>query len=838
MARQRRGGTANPPRSLVGSARRVNLRGGASAIRADLGLRDRWQEEMWAYFDSSPEFKQAVIYTGSVAARVRPFPAAVPAGDFDGDPIPVGEPEAGISPDLAAAAQEELANLRSELGGQSEIYRLLNMNWEVAGECFLIGLGPRDEVIDPVTGKVKVDATVQSWAIHSISEVSVNSAGQTVVKIDGKGNGTRLDPDQGDCAIRMWLRHARWSGRADTAFRGCLTELRILQALSNERLALSQANQTRGPFRVPTGLTLAAPPPDSPESDATEDPLLNALSTAFTEPVEDPDSPYVLDYVYIRGDREDLKSDVFGPVDTGRKRDAELTKDVEEAVLRLARGANLPPEKVLGFASTTFQNARQIDRNEFDDYHDPRVRAMNDAFTIGYLRPNLLARESSEGVPAFDPAEVARVVVSFDPEDIIGMPPSEESATEGMGLGTISEAAWRHAKGFTEDDAPDALELVIRTALHATRIPPEIILAMLEPLAKEAGITLPTPAEALIPPTAPLVPPTGTSPPGTPQPTPSQAAFQDRLLLAAIQIQSTLRDRGISPADVLARPAHREPSDVGRRLAAVDRALFDRTHVAASAAMDRALERAGAKIRGKLTAANRALVTDVRSGLVAAHLGPAIVADAVGTDDDLFDGEFDTFATSYRGWVGTAQQKAAAIAAGFVDVDRERLDDTQSQNADSSRDWLVAALTAVAVSRLYRPEGDATPGEGSMSLTAPTTTIRSALARAGGSVTDAGQGPVGMVATGPDIMDALRSGGATVGGYTWEYGGSDRPFPPHEDLDGVEFQDYDDPALAMDPGQFPFFSFAFPSDHQGCVCSVTPTVDGPSTDLALPDGEG
>lgn len=798
-----------------------------------MGERETWQPEMWAYFDTTPEFKQAVIYTGSVASKVRVFGAAMPDGDEDGDPIPVTAEESGISADLALAVTEELAKLRSPLGGQPEILRLINMNLEVAGECFLVGWAAREEKLDPFTQLVVQEAVAERWVVHSISEVTVTGQGQTRIKEDGKGRGIPLEPELGDAIIRIWVRHPQWTSRPDTAWRGCLMELRTLQALANERLAVSQGNMTRGVFKLSNNVHLAGQPP-GPSGDGQENPVLAALSAAVLDPVADPDDVHALDYVYIQGDKDDLSADVFGPIDMSRKRDAELKGEVEASVLRMARAANLPVEKILGHMSTTFANARQINQDEFDDYHDPRMRAIVDAITVGYLIPNLEAREQQ-----FDAGQLARVVAWFDPTDLIGEPATEDSADKGAELLYISGAAWRNAKGFTDDDAPDPIEILTTAGLRRGLISPELNLAFLQQLADDAGVEMPTFAQALLPKTAPLETP-GSVTEQAQGALPSVAAAasqQEALLLTAMLLQQRIaaaRANGRPPEPLALARAPQPVSGrltgvrpgIGAQLVRIDARLHAQLQVAASAAMERALERAGNKLRNKLSATNKALVAGVAPRLVAARLGPSLVADAA-DDDDLLDGAWDDLAVSYLGLTIAAQRQARDQAARVVTVDFDRLEEIQDADAAASWDWTAAELRSLALQRLYNPDPTVALGESNPSLSVPAGLLRSAMARAGGAITDAGNGPVGGVATGASMMGALSDGGATVGKWTWTYGGSPNPFPPHEDLDGLDFDSYDDPELANSE-PFPPFGFFFPGDHDGCECWIEPTVEGPA----------
>ena len=73
--------------------------------------------------------------------------------------------------------------------------------------------------------------------------------------------------------------------------------------------------------------------------------------------------------------------------------------------------------------------------------------------------------------------------------------------------------------------------------------------------------------------------------------------------------------------------------------------------------------------------------------------------------------------------------------------------------------------------------------------------------------------------------DLLEEQGVTVEGYEWVYGGFPRshPFEPHQDLDGLTFENFDDPALENTSG-FPATSHYLPGDHAGCVCDVMPVL--------------
>ncbi len=66
----------------------------------------------------------------------------------DGEPIPVDDESSPVPSDVAQQAIAELARLKGPLGGLPEILRELDMNLEVPGEGYLVGLGAREEVAE------------------------------------------------------------------------------------------------------------------------------------------------------------------------------------------------------------------------------------------------------------------------------------------------------------------------------------------------------------------------------------------------------------------------------------------------------------------------------------------------------------------------------------------------------------------------------------------------------------------------------------------------------------------------------------------------------------------
>lgn len=470
-------------------------------------------------------------------------------------------------------------------------------------------------------------------------------------------------------------------------------------------------------------------------------------------------------------------------------------------------------------------NASQVDEDTFEDFLEPRCRLFVDQLTYGYLRPNL-----ADVYP--DRADqIARIVVWYDPSAVVERPNLEGNATEAHKDFVISDAARRRYQGFTEDDAPDAEEVLIRSALHQTRFGPELVSALLQILADEAGIELPSPAELAQTPAA------------------DGGAARSRglpdVLARVLSLPASAAVQKPTPRPVTAS----RRTDPGRDLMEIDRELRTRLLVASNDAMNRALERAGNRLRSQAVN-HRALLRDVPAYRVAATLAGAGVLTATSTDEAL-EGAWDNLHADWLAWAAGAQAAALAVSGRLVTsmtaADRIALAARQADDLASGWEWFRAQIQQLATDRMFDPD-PALPvlGEFDPSLKVPVGLVRQAIARAGGAsglitdegggawvaLTDAGTRPAGGIGTGDLIAGVLRDGGVGTEGYVWQYGPAFRstPFEPHERLDGTQFVNFDDPSLA-NFGAWPPLGFYMPGDHAGCVAAGT-VVEAPGLSAA------
>lgn len=832
-------------RTLRASASKLQL-DDKKTLQTQWQKRQEWQDEAWAYFDDVPEIKYSVWYEGNVMAKARWFVGWRDPDNPESDPIPITDPKIAskINAAVAEAARLELRRLTGPLGGITEIVRELNMNLEIAAEGYLVGFGERTVTVDGVE-----TVTPEEWDIKSVSEVNKQGDEIKILSSFDDQKPRVLDP-KFDTIIRIWQRHPRWSMQPDCNMRGVLSECEALVLLSNQVKAEAKSRMSAGYFTLPNELGQGSEVSDTEESsgeDAGTDPLMQELYEGATDPVEDPSSASAVAPTFIRGPMEALKPDVLRHISIGRETTQVLEERIQARVERIARGLNLPVEVVMGHQQTTFTNAQQIEEDIYTKHFQPRLVLIADALTIGFLHPNLLdpivplpGDGDVAGSARFSEADVENIVVFYDPSDMVKQADPLQSVTEGVNLGLVSGEAWRRLSGFDEDDAPTPEEILVRSVMHLRTFDPGVSTAILELL----GVDLNIPSEL-----------PGTSGSAV---TPAAAAMLQAAVAAkrrgeTVDVDSLLKSvLPVGPAPLRALPrAAAVDRNIGYQLMLIDRDLRARLQTSASSVLTRVLERAGNRLRSKVSSsastspATRDALRDVDAWHVATTLGRRLVADAGFNDDELIagDAEWDALEEQFMQWGAGAQRQALAAVkkiVGLSDSAEAELTGRQFADLGDAWSWMRSALHDLASGRLYGPDLLAPDlGEFDPLSKVPTGLIRQAIARAGGAsdllttqgtnpyvVVGPGDTPVGGIATGPAVMDALTGGGAAVEAYEWVYGPAFRktPFEEHLDLDGEVFAEFDSDVLVA--GDW-IGDYYFPGDHDGCACDIAPTIVAP-----------
>lgn len=822
MARRTR--PVRTPATITAGATRINLADGRRAAQ-QAARRQEWQQESWAYAEEVPEIGFALDFLGNSLGKLRLYAGVRPVGaEPNSIPIPVDAEESDIAPELAASAVAEIDRLATGMSGMAGLLRRANMNLEVPGEFYLVGRGATAQ--EP-----------EEWTVRSTDEIHVAQDGAYHL-LNGLGDhptdNNRLGFRTGasnntDTVIRMWQEHPRWQNRPWSAMRRLNGECRSLQVLSQLVLAQAMRAASAGFMTWPNQLSVGAANPATPEQveegQEPVDPLSAMIANVLMGPIEDPSDPASVQPGLIRGEAEWLKPDYLRIIRTWDPQvDDSLDRRIESRVGRIARGINLPVEVIEGHMQTTFANAGQVNRDTFEDYLEPRCLMLAQLFGFGFLRPNL--RDSHPGDP-----DVERVVCWYDASAIIAQPDREKNAVQAHERFLISDRSARGALGFDEDDAATPEEILTRAALNQTRLGPQIAAALLQPIGQETpGVDVPQPDQLA---------------PGS---TSTAASALAELLAAARRPPLAL------PA--VARPVRASGGrGFGWELMDIDRDLRTRLIAASNAAMNRALERAGNRLRSAAVN-HRSVLRNVPALSVGATIGRETARSVLAAgnggapEDAALAGAWDDLERDFLAWAAAAGAGALSLARSVVtlsDADAAVLSARQAQDVADAWAWMRTALTDLASQRMFDPDPLAPAfGEFDASLRVPPALVRQAMARAGGTsglvtdgrggafvaVADSGARAAGGIATGDLLMGALADRGVTTEGYEWVYGPAyrSRPFEPHERLSGQQFANFDDPVLANFTG-WPG-SLSMPGDHDGCVCDAVAVLIVPAQQSA------
>lgn len=829
----RRGRSA--PRALQAAGLRIQPDDSRATLRAIATLKQPWQRLAWNYRDMIGELRFALQYRARAISRMHFFIAELQPGAED-EPIPVAlrnsdDPEAAkritLTEEICVAAEAELARLPLDsgmafLGAWSE-------NLDVAGECWLYG---------------RVDeGGTEHWAIKSAMEIEVSPDGSSVFMIDATAAGQRrkldLSEEGKEELYRLWVPHPVNSTLSDSALRATLDTLEDIVSTGREMRAASRSRfAANGVWMLPFGMFL----PDGTKSDTNptdpeSNPFAANLTAAILSPITNEGDAGAMAPIILTGTRDDIEAAKEGFMRFDREDSPTLINRLQAALSRMGNSLDIPPEVITGMAEVNHWTAWQIDSSTAKHHIEPSARVMVDSITQVFIRAALLKL-------GFPPSEVARVRVWFSLGTLTENPNRRQDALDAHDRGAIGNKSLRDALGFDESDAPSQSELLAMMAMKNgidTAWAAQVLAWYAE---REEG----SPLEGLPPPPSS---PAGAGSPAVPSPRPSPAGQPSggvpRTAPPAIAAAGTPYAVQRATLDDSLKDA---PSPYPYRLAladftellAVERRIRERLTVEADKAIGRAIERAGSRLRSKVSRDREKslAVRDVPSGQLCAHVGreeALALADVPFLLNEAFDGLYETYTAIITGGLTVLLDrlgKALRMSKGDRRTMTDRLQKSMGQRIDSGWDYLASALKARTERLMFGADRDDEPGEEFDSLVQPSV-VRASLSIVGGLPESAtgidergralGDTPLGGLSNGETVRAEVEDAGGVEVGYTWVYGITlkEDQFVPHFDLEGERFQNWSDPKLSTAGGRYTFVGPYFrPGDHEGCMCDYVP----------------
>jgi hypothetical protein len=805
-----------PIRVLRADGRRIDLTSRDNS-KYLVATQQPWQKRSFDYRDLIGELRYAVRLLATAVARVRFYPAEV--RPWPQDPVPLDSEDCTLDKQLIADTLANFERLPFDHNPDGFTARLVE-NLKLPGEVW-----------------VHIDAD-DRFTVRSISEVTTSQAGQIVLNAlpgGAAGHQRTLDPATEEL-LRLWVPHPEYGELADSPMRSLSHVAEDVVLAGREQRAASRSRlAANGILLVPQALSLLKARDDDEDDDGIpdDDVFFQDLVASFMAPItSDDEDPAQIVPIVLRGDAEDLEK--VRHVTVERADSEQLVARQTAALLRLLKGMDVQPEQIDGVGGMNHWGAWIIDSRAIKDQVLPTAETVAACLMQAYMSPALTGAQLDH-----DPAQVRRIMIAVDTSDLAENPNRGQDARDAHQSFAISDETLRRELGFDESDKPGDEEIVRRLATSGA-------LSVVD-VAAVFGLRKSGDTQIVEGATAPALPAGQDRPaaqPGDVVPESPLPAVLDPADTPVTASASLADDLGLTVAN-----------DLARRLTDIDAALAERITVAADAAVARVLERAGSKVRSQAQK-DRALagkLGGVEAHLVASTLGRQQV-EAFVPVRDLLTGGYGRLKGQVTGWIGGAAGQttealldALGIRKGHARYKALRAELLARLTARTGQAWdeLARILDAAAEQALFADDPlnphPPEPGESATGLIRPRD-ITDVLTVAGGGDAPAGDDTdpearrsdldnAGF-ATGPTVLEVARQEGAVLLGWEWHY----RPeiirdtYTPHERLDGVRFESWNDSQLATDAKSAWIGPFFHPRDHKGCLCRT-----GPLLVLADPD---
>lgn len=751
--------------------------------------RQNWTERAWSYYENVGEVRYAANFVANSLSRLRLIAAKTPPVTSDAwEPIEIKE----------GAVAEAVARLKDPRGGQRGLLRSLGLNLFVPGEAFLLG---------------STESGAETWETLSSDELDVRTGYPQFFR-KPLPNSTPIPLPESALVIRVWKEHPRWSMLADSAMRTVLDQCETLLLLTRmERAAARSRFAGSGILFIPNELL---PSGSRGESDTD---FYNKLMESMIAPIKDETHPSSVVPILLTGPAEYGKAIQHITMERSIEGDG-LVKLKEDAVRRLAAAFDLPSEVLTGNTDLNHWGMAVVREETFAAHIQPFAEMVVDALTAAYLHPAL----KRAGVKDWEQYQIW-----FDKSGLVQKADQGEAADQAHDRFTISDAAYRRAKGFTSEDAPDEEERKRRIGIKL--VDPR--LAVLGEVPDKAAPPAPAGGEA------------GSGGAGrgrhleTTQPNRTSGPQGARAAAPKQASERRVKATQTTPKTAMAAAATPEESrQISVKLGTIDMMLLAQLQTLFEQALRRTAERAGSRVRSKTlnNAAIRASLDGVRNEDVVRALGATLVAGLGYEELDLVDGSlasidgameallFDAYRTSFDTLSGLADR---AGREGLATTDRAIRELIRANIEEAKREG-SKLLTDLSRKYLFAADSPTQVGELSSLIVQPGD-VRSILLRAGGTAPFGGSTMPGGLATGRTVLEYADELGVEVqtAEYIWMYGEAPRQrgFQSHMQLDGAIFESPTDPVLEIWPeDKWLRRTHYTPGDHRGCACVVVPVI--------------
>lgn len=437
--------------------------------------RREWQREGWDFYHAMGEFWYGVTWKSNAMSRVRLVAAKLAPGgdepeilrdDQPGDPGEETGDDAPLAQPRTTLTEQERNVVRiverfgGGIGGQSAIMKMLTIQLSVPGEGFVVGeqrqLDENGTLSEP------------EWSVKSSDEIrrreitAKNATRPSLLSRIGPGvpraassyevqiDENKWQPLSGESIVcRVWQPDPQFSWRPTSATLPALPILREID-LYNRRIIADLVSRlaSNGILIMPDEATFVV----NPEFKDAPDPFVAELIATASQAIKNPGSASAAIPIPIKVPAHLV--DKFIHLTFAAAFEQGILDARDRAIKRLATTLDMPEEVLLGVQNVNHWTAWQIDESGIKIHIAPTAEIIVHALTKGFLEPMLEATNT----PLVG-EDGSRYVIWYDVSELTAKPDLGENADGAHADGSISDAAYRREKGFTEDDAPSLEQL-------------------------------------------------------------------------------------------------------------------------------------------------------------------------------------------------------------------------------------------------------------------------------------------------------------------------------------------------------------------------------------------
>lgn len=430
------------------------------------------QEQLWDYYDRLGEYEAGVGWKANSLSRVRLLAAELqPSGQ---EPVPITE----------GPAAEAVERLAGGIGGQAQLMKQATIHLSVPGEGWMVGEVDRENGeprLDPRTGQMMPDD--ERWQVLSADELQRSNRrddrGRATFEVR-EGDDNQWRPIDGDSiVVRFWHPHPRFKWRADSAGRHALNHLQELDAVNRRILVMLNSRLASNGFLLydKRRLSIITGKKDTEGGQQDTDPFADVMVAVASKTMRDVNSPESIIPIPVGFDIDDPSEIdprmLMQHIKLADVVDDKLLQHRDAVVRELAATLDMPAEILLGMSGLNHWGQWQIEESGIKIHIAPMAELICYSLTTGFLVPTLKAGGHSLRGP-----NGGRLVVWYDPSEIVQRPDKSSLAVQLGGQGRIKDEAVLRETGFDEQDQPNTEELQFIVArqqsLLGTTATPEV----------------------------------------------------------------------------------------------------------------------------------------------------------------------------------------------------------------------------------------------------------------------------------------------------------------------------------------------------------------------------